>query len=104
LSEPPVLSASVRTLGAEARNANATVRIPDEMLCARQLNAVEVLSNDGQEFVGLNRCVLRRLGQKHVGDASETELSFLCALERNGRLAARGFTVLGDTMAHKAVL
>jgi len=39
-----------------------------------------------------------------VGDASETALSFLYALERNGRLAARGFTVLGDTMAHKAVL
>jgi hypothetical protein len=74
------------------------------MLCARQLNAVEVLSNDGQEFVGLNRCVVRRLGKKHVRDAGEIALAFLDALERNWRLAARGFTVLQDTMAHKPVL
>ncbi len=68
-----------------------------------QLNAVEVFSNDGQELVGLSRCVLRRFGQKHVGHGSETTLSFFYALERNWRFAAYRFTVLDNTMADETV-
>ena len=63
-------------LAADGQNPGVPMQpgIPDEMLCARQLNVVEVLSNDGQEFVSLNRCVFRRLGEKHVGDAIKAEL------------------------------
>src|ERR1019366_8436330 len=66
---------------------------------------VEVLSDHGQEFVRFNRSVLRRVGQKHVGNASETELAVFYPVEWNRRLGVHGMIILvGSTMTCRAVV
>jgi hypothetical protein len=58
-----------------------------------QLSAVEILSNDGLEFIGLNRCVFRRLGQRMW--VTQSRLNSRSSMHLNGT----GGSPLADSLS-----
>src|ERR1035438_1277681 len=60
---------------------------------------IEVLFDHGQEFVGFNRRMFWRMGQKHMRNASDVELAGLHPVEWNRRLEVYGMVIrVGSTM------